>query len=131
MIVVDSSALVAIMLGEPEAEAFAHCILGSSSRTVSAVNVLETLIVVGARQPDLLPSLRAVLEALDLEVAPFDATAAQAAHDAYRRWGKGSGTGAKLNMGDCAAYALAMSLGAPLLYKGDDFARTDVRSAVG
>ncbi|MDE2667663.1 MAG: type II toxin-antitoxin system VapC family toxin [Acidobacteriota bacterium] len=128
--VVDTSALVAIMNDEPERRQFNELIEAATATYVSAASLLETRIVLFARTGD-----SAVL-ALDafllksgmmvMEVAP---RIADIAFDAYRRYGKSSGHGASLNYGDCFSYALARHLDAPLLFKGEDFAKTDVRSA--
>lgn len=130
VIVVDTSALVAVLFEEADQGVYEDVLATAGSIRMSAVNVFERCIVTGARDLRLLHRFQELVEGLAVEIIPFDAAAAQAAHDAYRHWGKGSGAGAKLNMGDCAAYALAMRLNVPLLYKGEDFARTDVRSAL-
>lgn len=128
--VVDTSALVAIMNDEPERRQFNELIEAATATYVSAASLLETRIVLFARTGD-----SAVL-ALDafllksgmmvMEVAP---RIADIAFDAYRRYGKSSGHGASLNYGDCFSYALARHLDAPLLFKGEDFSKTDIRSA--
>lgn len=129
MIVIDSSAVVAILLDELERADFALRV--ASSRTViSTLNVFETETVIRGRLgAERVPAVRVWLTDNGVDIAPFDDAQSSAANDAYGRYGKGFHR-AKLNICDCAAYALAKSLKAPLLYKGDDFARTDVVSAV-
>ncbi len=132
MMVIDTSALVAILGNEPERRVFNQRI-GSAARTyISAASLLEARIVLFARFGD-----RAVL-ALDAFLFKSGATVvevspriADIAFDAFRRFGKGTGHGAALNYGDCVSYALAKHLGAPLLFKGNDFSQTDIRSAGG
>lgn len=128
--VVDTSALVAIMNDEPERRQFNELIEAATATYVSAASLLETRIVLFARTGD---SAVLALDAfllksgmLVMEVAP---RIADIAFDAYRRYGKSSGHGASLNYGDCFSYALARHLDAPLLFKGEDFSKTDIRSA--
>ena len=121
--IVDSSAIVAIVWVEPEAEGFVTAIVGSGDATMSAGNYLETSIVIDRdRDPALSARLDATLDKLEIAIAPVTAAHARLARQAYRDFGKGSGHPAKLNFGDCFAYALATERGEPLLYKGDDFA---------
>lgn len=128
-IVIDSSALIAIIFGEPEAFSFAQCIRDSDGH-ISASNVYEAEVVVLRRLgPDKVHRVRGLLERAEVTIYPFDDQQARDATEAYARFGKGTHP-AELNLMDCAAYALARSRGLPLLYKGDDFARTDVASAV-
>jgi ribonuclease VapC len=130
MIVVDSSALVAILEEEPEAEHFLSILQEASRRVASAVTVYETGIVLGGRRGwDTVAELNALLEQLGIEIVPFAAAQIMTALDAYSRYGKGIDPRARLNLGDCAAYALAKSMNAPLLFKGEDFAATDVQAA--
>lgn len=129
-LVVDSSALVALLEDEPEAPAFTTCLLAAEARLVSAFTLVETLVVMlGRRGPASIAEARAYLDDLDLQVIPFDAHQAALAVEAYARFGKGIDPRARLNLGDCVAYALARSLGAPLLFKGGDFAATDIAPA--
>ncbi len=131
MIVVDSSALLAILFEEPEKQAFEDIIAGSEPCCISAVNVHETAIVLRCRH-----GITAVarfwqwLTENELEVVPFDEAQVRAAAVAFGRYGKGIHPRARLNLADCAAYALAKTLDAPLLFKGNDFSATDVRSAL-
>lgn len=122
--IVDSSAIVAILRGEPEAEAFNAAIAGARQPAMSAGNYLEAAIVIDKdRNAILSANLDALLTSLAVEIAPVTETQARIARQAYRDFGKHSGHPAKLNYGDCFAYALAMESGEPLLYKGDDFAQ--------
>ena len=124
--VIDSSALTAILFGEPERQRFLKAIVDNSKRLVCAATMLETGIVVEARQGEAggrefdLFALRA-----GLEIVPFDAEQMEIARSAWRTYGKGRHP-AGLNFGDCFAYALAKFTGEPLLAKGTDFASTDV-----
>ena len=126
--VVDTSAIAAVLLGEPERDAFRATIERAARRPLlSAMTLLEaSLVMAGRRGEAMLPVLDAL--AARLEVVPFDEAMARTARDAFLRFGKGRHP-AGLNYGDCAAYALAMQRGLPLLFKGEDFARTDVRRA--
>ncbi|MDB5425099.1 MAG: twitching motility protein PilT [Phenylobacterium sp.] len=129
MIVVDASALVAIGLDEPDSEAFLQAITTSNATVLSAINYVETGIVlvrhgIFAARDHLDEWLRAfAVEVID------PSGSGPAALAAYLRFGRGFHP-ARLNLADCFAYALAKQLDAPLLYKGDDFAKTDVRSAL-
>lgn len=124
--VIDSSALIAILRNEPEAASFQRAIQQDGVRLVSAVTKLESAMVTAGR--------RGALGAVDLErlltwiaatIVPFDERQADIARDAFIRYGKGRHR-AGLNFGDCAAYALAIAEAEPLLFKGTDFAATDV-----
>lgn len=128
--VLDTSALLALLLNEPEAEPFRVALEDDPVRLVSAATLLETAVVVearkgeaGGRELDLL-----VLKA-EMTVVPVDADQVSEARRAYRRFGRGRHA-AGLNFGDVFAYALARSSGEALLYKGDDFSKTDVRRAI-
>jgi ribonuclease VapC len=129
--VVDSSALVAILIGEPERDLFIDAIAGAPGCVMSAFNHFETRTVLlrrGGAGP--LRLLGRFLASSRIELRAFDMLQAQLAFEAYESFGKGSGHKAHLNLGDCAAYALASSLDLPLLYKGNDFVHTDVRTAL-
>ncbi|MDJ1157772.1 type II toxin-antitoxin system VapC family toxin [Chelatococcus sp. SYSU_G07232] len=103
----------------------------SSLLVVSAFTLFEIHTVIWpAKEPALLDDLARLLDGFPFETAPFDTAQAEIAVAAYKRFGKDTGHPARLNLGDCASYALAMSLDAPLLYKGNDFSQTDVRSAL-
>jgi ribonuclease VapC len=127
VIVVDTSALMAIARAEANADRLKSCLQASSLLVMSAGTLAEALVVAGHR------GMRAaILEMVaDLDIAIVPVTG-QDAHDvaaAHHRWGRGAHP-AGLNFGDCFAYALAMARGWPLLYVGDDFARTDVAPAL-
>lgn len=129
--ILDSSALIAILRAEPEAPACAAAIESAGVRRISAASYVETGAVID-RAGDPVASRR-VHELLDLAGVAVEAvTPAQAriAREAYRDFGKGSGHPARLNFGDCFSYALAKATGEPLLYKGEDFGYTDVASAL-
>lgn len=128
--VVDTSALVAIMNDEPERRHFNELIEAATATYVSAANLLETRIVLFARTGDsAVLALDAFLLKSGMMVMAVSPPIADIAFDAYRRYGKSGGHGASLNYGDCFSYALAKHLGAPLLFKGKDFSETDIRSA--
>ncbi len=129
-IVVDTSVLIAILRDEPEKDDFVGQILAASGRVMSAVSLQEAGMVQAGRFGDVaaVDLVEALVARLGIEVVPQDAALARAACDAFLRFGKGRHV-AGLNLGDCAAYALAKSAGMPLLFKGDDFVRTDVVAA--
>ncbi len=130
MIAVDTSALVAIANHEPERLAFLNVLAGDDRRMISAVTLLETRIVIFARFGQQgIERFEEWLEVMSLEIVPFDAAQAAAAFAAFSVYGKGVHPAARLNFGDCASYALAKSLGIPLLFKGDDFRNTDIQAA--
>jgi ribonuclease VapC len=127
VIVVDSSALIAILEEEPEHRQFKAAIESARRRIVSSVSIYETSIVLLRRRgPEGLADVSELIDAFDFEVVPFDRSSSEAALAAYARFGKGIDPKARLNMGDCASYALAMTIRAPLLFKGDDFVHTDI-----
>lgn len=130
MIVLDTSALVAILSDEPERRAFNERIAEASEVRISAANLLEARIVLFARHgEDAVRDLDAFLlrsGTTVVEVSPRDA---DLAFDAYRRYGRGTGHPARLNYGDCFSYALAQQSGAPLLFKGHNFSQTDIPAA--
>ena len=128
--IVDSSAVIAVLLEEPEAAWFRVLLTSEADVRMSAVTDFETrLIAVHRRGPLLVERYEELLTSSGITIAPFDATQAALAFSAYRRYGKGNHP-AKLTFADCAAYALAKGLDMPLLFKGEDFARTDVRRAL-
>jgi len=128
VIAVDSSALVAIVLGELDAESLLQT-LQNQPAVVGAPTLAEASIVVEARQgPDATRDLDLLVTGVIDEVAAFDATHARAALEAWRRFGKGRHP-AGLNYGDSLAYAIANVHGAPLLFKGEDFTKTDIPAA--
>ena len=131
MIVVDTSALVAILSLEPDASRYAAAVQAADVVKVSAITLLEAGIVMHSKQgPGGVDDLRDLLSSANVEIVPFDGDMARIGTDAFARFGRGSGSPAKLNFGDCASYALAKSLDIPLLFKGNDFSETDIVSAV-
>lgn len=128
--VVDSSALMAILRREPEEQDFRNAIKMASSRLLSAPTRVEIGIVALGRAGEAgLEQLQALLETLRLETVPLSADHAVVAIDAFRRFGKGRHP-AGLNFGDCFSYALAKATGEPLLFKGQDFSQTDIEQSV-
>ena len=132
MIVVDSSALIAILEAEADAATYATAIQQADRLLISAVNVHETGIVLRARHGIAAANRlwRFLQVENDFEIIPFDGTQAREALSAFDRYGKGIDPKARLNLADCAAYALASSVRAPLLFKGDDFSATDVEGCL-
>lgn len=129
--IIDTSALVALILHEPEAPALLAAMAAAPSRRLSAANYVELAALVdGRRDPVLSGILDRTLASTGVVIEPFTAAQARIARDAYQRFGRGSGHPARLNMGDCFAYALARDLGEPLLFKGGDFALTDIEILV-
>lgn len=130
MIVVDTSALIAILAREPDHPHFLSLLDKVERRLVSALTYYEAGIVMRARAgAGGLDDLNDLLQEISAEIIPFDHAQATAALQAYSRYGKGIAPKARLNLGDCASYALAKGLNAPLLFKGTDFAATDVTVA--
>lgn len=128
--IVDSSALIAMLRSEPEAERI-HGILGRIGGAVSAATLVEARIVAQAKAgPQGVRRLAGLLRAYDIQVVPFDEQHADVATEAHQLYGRGSGHPARLNYGDAFSYALAYVRNEPLLYVGDDFSRTDIRSAL-
>lgn len=129
--IVDTSAIIAILRGEPDAERFTEALGRATAPVISAGTYVETAIVVDANHdPVLSGRLDDLLVAARIRVEPVTERHAEIARQAYRNFGKGSGHPAGLNFGDCFAYALARFSGEPLLFKGEDFAQTDVLSAL-
>jgi ribonuclease VapC len=131
-VIVDTSAIIAILRDEPEAEAFTNAIEGARIRRVSAANYVEAAAVIdGARDPiasrrfdDFFHEASFIIDAVTSEQARI-------AREAYRDFGKGSRHPAQLNFGDCFAYALAKAMREPILFKGQDFSHTDLTPALG
>jgi len=124
--VIDTSALVAILLGEPEAEAFAEAIAGDPKRLVSVFSVLETGIVIEAKKGDAGGrELDLFIHRASIEIISMDSGQVDLARFAWRSFGNGRHP-AGLNIGDCCSYALSKYSGEPLLFKGNDFSKTDV-----
>ncbi len=128
MIVVDASALCAICLREPDSEQFQSALLANDAVSISALNLWEVRVTIARRLPEALSLLDDIIEAGGITIASIGSRELELAWNAWRRFGKGRHPAA-LNMGDCFAYATAAALGCPLLYKGDDFSRTDVVAA--
>ena len=125
--IVDASAIVAILRNEPEKEQFNEAIAQAESRRISAVNYVEAAAVIDAsRSPISSRKFDELFREAKITIEPVTALQARIAREAYRDFGKGSGHAARLNLGDCFAYALAKVAGEPLLYKGEDFGRTDL-----
>lgn len=129
-IVLDTSAVVAILRNEPERDRFVETILAANPRLMSAVSLQEAGMVIAGRLGDeaMWEPLDALLVRLDVEIVAHDAALASIARAAFIRFGKGRHS-ARLNFGDCASYALAKAHGVPLLFKGEDFAQTDIAAA--
>lgn len=129
--IIDTSAIVAVLRDEPDSGTFAAAIEGAATRRISAASFLEAAIVADFRRLPL-PSRRLddFLSDAEIVIEPVTERQARIAREAYRDYGKGSGHPAGLNFGDCFAYALSRDFGEPLLFKGDDFRKTDVRSAI-
>ena len=127
--IVDTSALVALLRGEDDSPRFARALAArGESKRMSAANFLETAIVIdGSRDPVASRRLDDVVAKANLTIEPVTAKQAHIARAAYRDFGKDSGHPARLNFGDCFAYALARATGEPLLFKGEDFGFTDIR----
>ncbi len=129
--IVDSSVIVAIVREEAEAARFSTVLAQQSRPEMSAGNYLEAAIVIDRdRDPVLSAGLDALLDSLGIGIAPVTESQVRIARQAYRDFGKGSGHRARLNFGDCFAYALAMERGEPLLFKGEDFVHAGVARVV-
>lgn len=128
--IIDTSALVAILRDEPDAGHYAQAIERAADRRISAATYVEVAAVIdGARDPVASRRVDELLLVAGIVIEPVTEEQARRAREAYRDFGKGSGHAARLNFGDCFSYALATSMGEPLLFKGDDFAQTDVMRA--
>jgi len=129
--IVDTSALIAILRDEPDARRFAEAIETATVCRISAATYVELGAVIdGARDPVASRRVDELLDVARITIEPITATQARIAREAYRDFGKGSQHAAGLNFGDCFAYALAREMGEPLLFKGDDFAQTDIAPAI-
>jgi ribonuclease VapC len=128
--IIDTSALVAILRDEPEARRFAEAIETARVRRISAATYVEVGAVIdGGRDPVASRLVDSLLDAAGVVIEPVTEAQSRIAREAYRDFGRGSGHAAGLNFGDCFAYALAKATGEPLLFKGDDFSHTDVAAA--
>jgi len=129
--ILDTSAIIAILRNETEAPVFAKAVEKAAHRRISAVNYVESAAVIdGSRDPIASRRFDDLLREAQVAVEPVTEAQARLARQAYRDFGKGSGHPAKLNFGDCFAYALAKARNESLLFKGDDFSQTDVADAL-
>jgi ribonuclease VapC len=129
--IIDTSAIIAVLRDEPDAASYARAIADTEDRRVSAVNFAESAIVIDAsRDPIATRRFDDFMAEANISIEPVTEIQARIAREAYRDFGKGSAHPAKLNFGDCFAYALAKAFGEPLLFKGSDFTHTDVVSAL-
>ncbi len=130
-VVIDSSIMVAILKSESDAQHLFKRIISYKRRIISAPTWLESAIVCESalKQSGGADRFERMIAQLGIEIVPFSAEQAQLAFEAFKRFGKGRGAKAALNYGDCFVYALAKELGAPLLFKGGDFAQTDILAA--
>jgi ribonuclease VapC len=129
-VIVDTSALIAILRDEPDAAVYAQAIERADRRRMSAATFVEVGAVIdSARDPIASRQLDELIAVAGIEIEMVTSAQAVIARQAYRDFGKGSGHPAGLNFGDCFSYALAKGTGEPLLFKGDDFAQTDVTQA--
>lgn len=130
MMVVDTSAVIAVLLGESETEAFARALANDSKKLISAFNVLESAIVIEAKKGEVGGrELTLLLHHACIETIPLNRDQAELALSAWRKYGKGNHP-VGLNIGDCCAYALAKYSGEPLLFKGKEFSQTDIPPAI-
>lgn len=128
--VIDSSALVAILLGEPEADRFMRKAVAAPVCLLGTPAYLETcLVMIGRSGAEATLHVDRLVQTLRADLVPFTEYQARRAVDAFLRYGKGRQQGAGLNFGDCCSYALAAETGLPLLFKGNDFTRTDIPAA--
>jgi ribonuclease VapC len=129
-LVIDTSALLAVLFVEDDAQTYAQALLSSAERRMAAPTWVESMQVATARRGNIgQEGLQELLIRLDVEVVAFDAGLARMAYEAWLHFGKGRHPAA-LNFGDCFSYALAKQRGEPLLFKGDDFSRTDLTAAL-
>jgi ribonuclease VapC len=128
--IVDTSALIAILRDERDAMSYAQAIAEAATRRISAASYVETAAVIdGSRDPIASRRLDDLLREARFVIEPVTEAQARIAREAYRDFGRGSGHPARLNFGDCFAYALARAMNEPLLFKGDDFIHTDLTPA--
>jgi ribonuclease VapC len=125
--VIDTSALIAILLREEEAARIVDSIAADPLRVVGGPTLVEaSAVMLGKRGPQGVVALDALLHDLDIEIVPMSKDAARLARDAYARYGKGVGSPGVLNFGDCLSYGVAKDRNEPLLFKGEDFPQTDI-----
>ncbi len=129
--IIDTSAIIAILRHEPDTVTYERAIEEAISRRVSAASFVEAAIIMDAsRDPIVSRRFDELLKEAEITIEPVTESQARLAREAYRDFGRGSGHPARLNFGDCFAYALAKDSGEPLLFKGDDFSHTDITPAV-
>jgi ribonuclease VapC len=129
-VIVDTSAIVAIVLNEPRCTQLGELLADATAPKMSAATAVEVSAVLTRRlRPEDQRRVERLLDAWEIELVPFDAVQADIASRAYRDFGRGSGHPAALTLGDCYSYALAHVTGEPLLFVGDDFAHTDITAA--
>jgi ribonuclease VapC len=129
--IVDASAVIAVLRDEAEARSCANAIAGAKVRRISAVSFVEAAVVIDAgRNPVASRKFDDLVREAGFIVEPVNETQARIAREAYRDFGKGSGHSAGLNFGDCFSYALAKVMDEPILFKGDDFRHTDLAPAL-
>lgn len=129
--IVDTSAVIAILRDEPDADRYVAALAAAAEPRMSAATYLEAAIVVDVNRDAVLSGrFDDLVSQAELRIEPVTEQQAQLARQAYRNFGKGSGHPADLNYGDCFAYALARATGDPLLFKGNDFSQTDVQPAI-
>ena len=128
--VIDTSALIAILLAEPEADLFMRQAVAAPVCLIGTPAYLETcLVMTGRSGAEARLHVDRLMQTLRADLVPFTEDQARRAVDAFPRFGKGRQHGAGLNFGDCCSYALAAETGLPLLFKGNDFSRTDIGAA--
>lgn len=130
--IVDTSAIMALLLNEPEVEVITRALLDSPIRRMSAGSWIELAAVTARHRncENMAPKIDQLFARFAIAIEAVSADQANIGRAAYRRYGRGSGKAAKLNFGDCFSYALAKATGEPLLFKGDDFTHTDLVSAL-
>lgn len=129
--IIDTSAIIAILRNESEAAVYTRAIADASTRRISAATFLEAAVVIdGSRDPVASRRFDDFVAAAQISIEPVTEAQARIAREAYRDYGKGSGHPAQLNFGDCFSYALSRASSEPLLFKGNDFTQTDIESAL-
>lgn len=129
--IIDTSAIVAVLTGEEDAAVYARAVAGAEIRRVSAASYLECGIMLDSLgDPVISRALDEFVDTAEIVIEPVTQRQARLARRAYADFGKGSGNPARLNFGDCLSYALAVDLREPLLWKGNDFGHTDIGSAL-